>query len=83
MILYLILTLIIGVVGIVLNVFPTVTELPFGVDSVMVTFVGTIKALLLIFPPLQAPWNVIITGLTIEFLLFSWTWIRWILERIR
>jgi len=52
MIIYLLLTLLTYIVSIVFAVFPTVTELPWGVDSTLVDGVASYKLIMGVIPPL-------------------------------
>jgi len=53
MITYLILTVLISLVGVIFSLFPTIEELPWGVDSFLVQGVGGYKLLATLFPPLS------------------------------
>jgi len=59
---------------------PVVTELPFGMDTALVFFVGTIKALLQLMPWLQIVWNLILWAIFIKSLLFAWKWVQWFIQ---
>lgn len=53
MIITFILGLIVAILNTITAVFPTVTELPFGIDSILVTGIGGYKAMASFFPPLS------------------------------
>jgi len=57
MILYLLIQIIIFVVSLVFAPFPTVTELPWGIDGVVETAMGNFRALMEFFPPFSTVLN--------------------------
>lgn len=83
MIVFMVLSGIIGIFGLLMSVFPDVIALPYGIDEAMSFFVNTVKSIIIVFPFMQVIWNLILLSLTIEVLLFTWTWVRWFIERIR
>ena len=52
----LILKVLFDVLGAIFSIFPTVTSLPFGLDSVLSTGFGYWNSFLAVFPPLQIVW---------------------------
>ena len=63
MVIYFILSAIIGVFGVIMGLFPTIETLPYGIDEALVFFVGTIKGILEIFPWFQTIWNLMLLAL--------------------
>lgn len=53
MITYLFLTIIITLVGIIFSMFPTIEELPWGLDSVLSDGVAGYKEIAEVFPPME------------------------------
>jgi hypothetical protein len=83
MILFLILSAIIGVFGLIMGFFPNVDSLPYDTDYALSFFVGTVKSLIEVMPIFEVVWNLIILAFGIKFLLFTWTWFRWLIERVK
>lgn len=83
MLLHLLLQAAVSIISVALFFLPPVTALPFGVDDALTWFGGTIKALIEQLPIMETPWKLALFGLFVEFLLQSWHWIKWLIERIR
>jgi len=62
---------------------PIVTELPFGGDQAIAYFVGTIHGIATIMPWMTYPMILILAGLGIKFLLFTWYWAKWLIQLVR
>jgi len=75
---------IISVVATVLGLFfEPVTELPLGIDEALTFFVGTITGLISVMPWLEIVWQILLLGLSIKILLFTWHWIKYIIDLFR
>lgn len=53
MIIFWLITFVISIISFIFYPFPTITEIPWGVDSFLVNGVGYFKALMEFFPPLS------------------------------
>ena len=66
MILQLIITVIIGIFSVIFGWFPEITELPYGIDSVMVTAVSYFHGAMETLPYLTVVWDSFLIVLGIE-----------------
>lgn len=89
---------IIGVVGVLLGItsfMPEVvpvgqcpdsvegcTTLPATLENGMEFFVNTISGILDLLPFLEVVWNLIMLALVVKVSLFTWSWLRWLIERL-
>lgn len=53
-----------------LQYFPIVTSLPYGVDSVLTSFVATVQALIVELPFLAIIWQLFLLSLLVQFILW-------------
>lgn len=72
--------IIISIILLILGYAPEITQLPFGMDSVFSTFVGTIHGVLETIEFLIVPWYLFIAYLTIESAFFLWKWINYFID---
>lgn len=73
----------IAVLDLALFWLPVVTELPFNLDVILTTAVGIVKGIVVELPFLQVVLDVFYAMLGVKLLLFSWHWVKWIIERIK
>lgn len=69
MITYLLLTIIITLVGIIFSMFPTIDELPWGLDSIISDGVAGYKELATMFPPMETMMTVFLIYLGFKILM--------------
>jgi len=74
---------IIALVVLVISLIPTVSELPFGLDSIVVTLIQNIKALVAVLPFMEFPLTLILLALSIKFALSVWNWTQWIISLVK
>lgn len=75
--------LIIAVLYIVFIVFPNVEELPLGAEQVVQTMSSSVYQFRLINPFFDILWNYFLLVLLVEVLLFTWHWLKWLVEHLR
>jgi len=83
MIIYFLIQMVFLVLSSVVFFLPTVTVLPFGIDYGLSYFMGVVNSLVALMPWMDIVWTFILWGLLLEFLMFSWHWIKWFIERVR
>jgi len=70
-----------AIINVIFSFLPTVTALPFGIDTQLQYFVGFIHGFLTVMPWLQYPFNLFLFGLAVEFSIFTYhfsvTVLRW------
>lgn len=76
------LTAFFNVISLLTQFIPDVSALPYGIDSLLISASGDFRALMVDIPYLVSIWNVITFVIYVEFLLFSWWFIKWFIERI-
>lgn len=83
MILTLLISVVIAALDFLFSFFDLVTELPFGMDEVLLSFMGYVHALIEVIPPLGTVWNVILSMLLVKLSLFLFPYLRWVVNLIR
>jgi len=83
MIITLVLKLVVYLLDKLFFFFPYVTELPFGIDSVLSTFMGYVKAIIYVLPFFESVWQVFILSLSIKYFLWIYPYLRWIVNLFR
>lgn len=68
---------------VLMAIFPTVTQLPFGMDPAVHLFIGTLKGILDVFPWLNIVFTIFLLGLGVKFALFTFRMVVWIISVIR
>jgi len=82
MFLYFFFAAMIWIIDLVFSFLPKVTELPFGLDSIMASAVGTVQAVISMFPPLQIVWICVLAAVIIRMSLLTYHISKWFIERI-
>jgi len=72
----------ITLIGVVMSFLPVVSSLPFGADAILAQFVGVIHGLVEELPFLYVVMNVVLGMVVVKFALFSFHWIKWVIERV-
>jgi hypothetical protein len=55
------------------GMFPVITELPWGTDSIVTNAVGLFKGFALIFPPLQLILNIVLIYIGFKLMIMLWS----------
>lgn len=76
------LSALIWIIDAVLSFLPKITELPFGLDAILVQAVGTIQAIIAMFPPLQIVWICVLAAISLRLALLLYHITKWLIERI-
>lgn len=80
-------TLLISFAGLFLNIvfspLPLITQLPFGMDSAIVFFVGIVKGFCYVMPPFAPVLQALILYFTFRFALLSLQFVTYIINIIR
>jgi len=79
MLLYFLIAAVLWILSAVFSIFPSVSALPFGLDSLIETGVGYVYALAASFPFLQVVIQLALAAIGIKLALFTWHFI----EKIR
>lgn len=83
MIVYFLIQIVLNVLQIALFWLPDVTSLPFGIEEALTFFGSTIKGLTVVLPFMELPWKLALFALYLHYLMWSWHWIKWFIERVR
>lgn len=75
--------LVIAVLYVIFFIFPNVTELPLGTEEVVQTMSAMVYKFRLINPFFNILWTYFVYVLLVETLLFTWHWLKWLVEHIR